>query len=111
VLAVDAAGNQGPPTSVSATIVSGDTAAPTAPANLTVTNTRVGRASLKWTVSTDNVSVTAYRVYRDGTLIKTLTKNSYNDNVAAGSHSWYVKAVDAAGNVSLSSNVVSLTTR
>jgi hypothetical protein len=111
VLAFDAAGNLGPTTSVSVTIASGDSVAPTAPANLTVTNSRAGKAALKWTTSTDNVKVIGYRVYRDGVLLKTVTQKTFNDTVAAGSHYWYVKAIDAAGNVSLSSNVVTMTTR
>jgi hypothetical protein len=111
VLAFDAAGNLGPTTSVSVTMPAGDVAAPTAPTNFTVTNSRAGRAALKWGISTDNVKVTGYRVYRDGVLIKTVTKLSLNDTVAAGLHYWYVKAIDAAGNASLSSNVITMTTR
>jgi hypothetical protein len=111
VRAFDAAGNLGPTTSVSVTIASGDSVAPSAPTKLTVTNTHAGKAQLKWTASTDNVKVTAYRVYRDGILKATITSNRYTDTVAAGSHYWYVKAIDAAGNASLSSNVISMTTR
>jgi hypothetical protein len=111
VLAFDAAGNLGPPTSVSVTIARGDATAPTAPTKLTVTNSKAGKAALKWTVSTDNVKVTGYRVYRDGALVKTTTNRSWTDLVPAGSHNWYVVAVDAAGNVSLPSNTVFLVTR
>jgi len=110
VYALDTSGTPGPATSVSATITSGDSTPPTAPSKLLVTNTTAGKAALKWTASTDNVKVTGYRVYRDGVLVKTVTTKNYNDAVAAGSHSWYVVAIDAAGNVSLPSNTVVLTT-
>jgi hypothetical protein len=111
VLAFDAAGNLGPTTSVSVTIVSGDSAPPTAPTNLTVTNSKAGRAQLKWTASTDNVKVSAYRVYRDGVLKATITSNRYTDTLPAGLHYWVIRAIDAVGNVSLPSNTVTMTTR
>ena len=65
--------------------------------------------ALDWPASTDNVGVTGYRVYRDGNFIATATTTNYVDSgLAAGStHSYYVRAVDAAGNLSVASSTVS----
>jgi len=54
------------------------------------------------------VGVTAYRVYRNNTLIATVTGSvrTYDDRPPKGSHSYRVVAVDAAGNTSPSSNTV-----
>jgi len=68
-----------------------DTQPPTAPANLTATNSTL-QVALTWTASTDNVGVTQYNVYRSTTSgftanasskIGVSTTTSYNDNVAA----------------------------
>lgn len=88
----------------------GDTAAPTPPANLTVTEQTTTSVSLSWTASTDNVGVTGYEVYRDGAdvPIASPTGTSYTDTglAPASTHSYTVKAVDAAGNRSPASNSV-----
>ena len=43
-----------------------DVAAPTAPPNLRVTAVTGNEVDLAWDDATDDVGVTAYRVYRDG---------------------------------------------
>ena len=45
---------------------SGDTQAPTAPANLAFTQPQAGQIRLTWNASTDNVGVTGYDVYANG---------------------------------------------
>ena len=95
---------------------SSDTTPPTAPTNLTATGS-VGKASLSWTASTDNVGVTGYNVYRSTTsgftpsssnLIGTTTTTSYTDSgLAAGTYYYLVTAHDAAGNPSAPSNQAS----
>ncbi|QJD83896.1 DUF4832 domain-containing protein [Cohnella herbarum] len=90
----------------------GDTQAPSAPANLISTGTTASSASLAWSASTDNVGVTGYDVYRGGSLIGSTSSTSYTDSGlnAATAYSYTVKAKDAAGNVSLSSNTLNVTT-
>jgi chitodextrinase len=91
---------------------SGDTTAPTAPTGLRVTSTTSGSVSLAWTASTDNVGVTGYVVYRDGTEAGTSATTSFTDTgLEAGTqHSYTVKARDAAGNTSAASAAVTATT-
>lgn len=50
----------------------GDTTAPTAPANLTVTSKTDTGVSLSWSASTDNVGVTGYIVYRGTQQVSTV---------------------------------------
>jgi bacillolysin len=89
-----------------------DTAAPSAPANLAASGTTATTTNLSWTASTDNVGVTGYNVYRGATLVTTVTGTSYTATglTAATAYTFSVKAKDAAGNLSASSNIVSVTT-
>ncbi|GGM41431.1 cellulose binding domain-containing protein [Dactylosporangium sucinum] len=89
-----------------------DTQAPSVPGSLRVTGTTSSSVSLAWNASTDNVGVTAYDVYRGGTLAATVTGTS---GTVAGlspstAYTFTVKARDAAGNASGASNQVSATT-
>ncbi len=88
-----------------------DTTAPTAPTNLKATLSTSTSAALSWTASTDNRGVAGYRVYRDGTHIRTTTGTTASDSgLSAGrTYRYSVSAYDAAGNVSASA-AVSLTT-
>ncbi len=89
-----------------------DTQAPTAPTNLASSSITSSSVSLSWTASTDNVGVTGYDVYKNGTLLTTVTTTSYSVTglTAATAYSFYVKAKDAAGNVSAASSTISVTT-
>lgn len=92
-----------------------DTTAPTAPTNLTATNVSSSGASLAWNAATDNVGVTAYKVYNGSTLVATTANGStLNYNVtglsANTSYTFTVKAVDAAGNSSSASSAANFTT-
>jgi chitodextrinase len=80
--------------------LTGDTSAPSAPAALTKTAATATQVSLSWSASTDNVGVTGYGVYRDGTLVGSATQTSYAVNgLSCGqSYTFAVDAVDAAGN-------------
>ncbi|GIH17499.1 discoidin domain-containing protein [Rugosimonospora africana] len=114
VRAHDAAGNQsGNSNSVTRTGQSGgDTQAPTAPSNLAYTQPASGQIRLAWGASTDNVGVTGYDVYRDGSLITTVggTTLTYTDSQPdTATVSYYVKAHDAANNQSVASNTVTRT--
>jgi chitodextrinase len=93
-----------------------DTTRPSAPTNLTATPVSGTRVDLNWTAATDNVGVTGYRIFRNGspTPIGTVggATTSYADTtvVPATAYSYTVTAVDAAGNESLLSNSDSATT-
>lgn len=92
-----------------------DTVAPTIPTGLTATAVSSSQINLAWTASTDNIGVTGYEIYRSGNSVKlaTVTTTSFgvtglNPNT---SYSFYVKARDAAGNVSGPSTTVTATTK
>ncbi|MFI5914404.1 cellulose binding domain-containing protein [Dactylosporangium sp. NPDC051541] len=101
-------------TVVTPVATSGDTTPPAAPANLAANPTSGARTTLTWSVATDNVGVTGYNVYRfDGwftsTLLGTTSATSYSASVVSARDQFYVRARDAAGNVSIASNVVFVT--
>jgi chitodextrinase len=80
-----------------------DTTAPSMPATLTKTGSTETQVSMSWTASTDNVGVTGYNVYRNGTLVgSTTTLLSYSvGSLACGtSYEFGVEARDAANNTS-----------
>jgi hypothetical protein len=89
-----------------------DTTAPSVPGGLRVTGTTSSTISLAWNASTDNVGVTGYEVRRDGSTILTSSSTSFTDVglAASSSHSYVVRAFDAAGNRSAFSGSVSGTT-
>ncbi len=110
--AYDGAGNLSQPSSgVGITVPAvTDSTPPTAPANFTAVAFDNTRVDLAWSASTDDVGVRGYTIYRDGALRATTTARSWNDtNVTAGAtHTYYLTAYDAAGNVSGASNTVSV---
>jgi hypothetical protein len=88
-----------------------DTVAPTAP-TLAASGTTSTSTNLSWSGATDNVAVTGYDVYQGASLIGSTASTSYTVTSLTPSttYSFTVKAKDAAGNVSVSSNTVSVTT-
>lgn len=122
--AYDAAGNIGTSATVTVTVSNvADTTPPTAPTNLVAGPPAQGnpkrRVSLSWTASTDNVGVTGYQIWRSTnsagpfSQITTVTTTSYTDGglVSGTTYFYFVKAFDAAGNVSAASNTASATAR
>lgn len=89
----------------------GDTTAPSTPTNLSASGTTATSTNLSWTASTDNVGVTGYDVYSGATLLgnTAATTVPITGLTANTTYSFSVKAKDAAGNASASSNVVSVT--
>ncbi|MEX0275124.1 MAG: fibronectin type III domain-containing protein [Flavobacteriaceae bacterium] len=90
----------------------GDTQAPTAP---TVSSTGQSQTTvdISWTGANDNVGVTNYRVYQDGSVLTTLgnvTTYQVTGLTAATSYDFKVRALDAAGNQSPDSNTLNVTT-
>ncbi|MFI1992146.1 discoidin domain-containing protein [Actinoplanes sp. NPDC020271] len=92
--------------------VSGDSQAPSAPGNLTWTQPASGQIRLNWNASTDNVGVTGYDIYANGQLRTSVAGNvlTYTDSQPdSATVAYYVRAKDAAGNVSGDSNTVTRT--
>ncbi|WP_299670522.1 GEVED domain-containing protein [uncultured Polaribacter sp.] len=89
-----------------------DTEAPTSPSALAGTNVTESAVDLSWTASTDNVGVSNYDVFRNGTNITTVTETIYTATGLAENTSYVftVKAKDAAGNSSNNSNSLTITT-
>ncbi len=89
-----------------------DTEAPTAPTNLIASNTTQTGTNLTWSAATDNVGVTGYDVYKNGTILASTSTTSYNVTglTASTLYTFTVKAKDAAGNNSNNSNTASITT-
>ncbi|MFE5963989.1 discoidin domain-containing protein [Streptomyces sp. NPDC056463] len=110
VRAKDAAGNQSADSNtVTRTGETGDTQAPTAPANLALTEPGAGQIRLTWNASSDDVGVTGYEVYADNTLRGSVAGDAttYTDTQpASATVTYHVRAKDAAGNRSANSNAV-----
>lgn len=88
-----------------------DKSAPTAPTGLTRTISGY-TVRLAWRTSADNVGVTVYTVYRGGFAIGTTTTATAYTDVAAPpgkTHTYTVRATDAAGNLSAGSSGISAT--
>ncbi len=106
-------------TNVTVRASSSDTQAPTTPSNLTATALSSSQINLSWNVSTDNVGVTGYRIYRcqgssctPSTQVGTATTTSYSDTglTANTQYRYRVRATDAASNLSSYSSTRSATT-
>ena len=121
VRAADAAGNLGFYSNVSSatTAQSLDVLPPTVPANLTGTAVSPAQINLSWTASTDDVGVTGYVLQRCqgagcGTwvTIATPTGTTFSDTglTPSTTYRYWVRATDAAGNLSGWSNIVTLAT-
>jgi LPXTG-motif cell wall-anchored protein len=116
VRATDMAGNlSSPSNTVSATTLSAtDTTPPSTPANLSAVPISSSQINLSWNASTDNVGVTGYKIYDADTNaeIATTASTSYSHTgLSSGTtHNYYIKAFDAVGNISSSSNIALATT-
>ncbi|MBM2822070.1 MAG: hypothetical protein HW413_816 [Thermoleophilia bacterium] len=107
VRAYDAAGNVGPAAVASATTPGADTASPSVPTGLKATVKKGRKVVLSWNVSTDNVGVAGYDVYRGGVKVAGPSGPTYSDRPGRGTFTYQVRARDAAGNVSdLSAGIV-----
>lgn len=82
-----------------------DTTAPSAPQNLSVTSVTGSAASLAWGQATDNVGVTGYAIYRNGTKLTTVAGTTYTNTglTPETAYTYAVTALDKAGNESAKS--------
>jgi len=89
-----------------------DTTPPSAPTIEQALANSASQTTVTWTAATDDVGVTAYTLYRNGTAIGTTPTLSYVDTglAAAMTYAYTVTALDAAGNESSPSTAVSATT-
>lgn len=89
-----------------------DTVAPSIPSGVAASSVGATQVNLTWAVSTDNVGVTRYTVYRNGVQAGTPTATGFMDTglTAATAYRYTVAACDAAGNCSAQSSAVSVTT-
>jgi glucose/arabinose dehydrogenase/chitodextrinase len=108
VRAVDAAGNLGAYSPIAQATTQGvpDTTAPSVPTGVSGTATSVSQINLTWTASTDNVAVTGYKIYRNGTQVGTSATTAYSDTglTVNTSYNYTVSAYDAASNNSAQSS-------
>jgi exo-1,4-beta-D-glucosaminidase len=90
----------------------GDDQAPTVPGNLRSTGVTSSSVSLAWDASTDNVGVTGYDVFVNGSQNGTVTGTSTTVSglTANTSYTFTVRARDAAGNTSGQSSQVTAST-
>ena len=90
----------------------GDTSAPSTPGSLSASAVSSSQINLSWSAATDNVGVTGYKVFRNGTQTGTSTGTLYQDvGLSASTTNVYtVQAYDAAGNISSQSSGDSATT-
>jgi chitodextrinase len=112
VEAFDAAGNRSSRTTLTAsTAACTDGTAPSAPTALARTAATTTSVTLGWTPSTDNVGVTGYSLYRDGTAVTTTTSTSYTFTglLCGTTYTLGVEAYDAANNPSSRSSLTTST--
>ena len=105
--AFDAAGNRSSQASTTMTTSAcqappppSDTQPPSAPTNLAESGSTSSSITASWTASSDNVGVSGYRVFVDGSLAGTTATTPYTvSGLSCGSsHQVVVDAYDAAGN-------------
>lgn len=100
----------------SATLPPPDKTAPTIPTNLAKTNATTTSITLSWNASTDSgvgaSGVAGYDLYRNGSLLATVTGLSYTDSGLSTntSYSYTIRATDNAANHSSQSGSVDIST-
>ena len=92
---------------------SADVTPPSVPSGLIANAASSTQINLSWTASTDNVTVTGYKIYRNSTQVATTAGTSFQDTglTPSTSYSYSVSAYDAAGNNSAPSTAASATTQ
>lgn len=105
IIAKDAAGNTSNLSSTLYASTAQDITPPSVPDNLRKTSSTITSVSLAWNAATDDVGVSGYRVYRDGSLVGSPGGTSFTDSGLAvnSTHTYTVSAFDAAANQSAQS--------
>ena len=108
VAAYDAAQNVSNRSATVTVTVVVDTTSPSVPQNVAVQQVSASGATISWATSTDNIGVTGYQVFRNGTQIASATALSYADTgLSVGiTYTYTVTAYDAVGNISGQSSPV-----
>ncbi len=90
----------------------GDKTAPTIPTNLKVTTVSPRQINISWDWSNDATGVKGYKIYRNGTLLKSVTDIAISDTELSPSteYCYTVSAYDAANNESSKSTQACATT-
>jgi chitodextrinase len=112
VAAFDVAGNESDRSDIVSAKTLADTQAPTVPGNVSAQAVSISQINLTWNVSTDNVGVTGYNIYRNGLKVGTSATASFNDTGLAvkATYTYQISAYDAKNNESNKSSQVSATT-
>ena len=76
-----------------------------APTDLTYTVNGLQNVTLEWTAAN---GATSYNIYRNGNIVGSTTTATYQETAPFGTNTYYVRSMDNAGNLSLSSNTVSV---
>lgn len=95
-----------------ATTTLADTAAPSQPLSFGASIFSPTQINLSWASSTDNVGVVGYKVFRNSVQVGTTSAINFSDTgLTAGTpYTYYVEAYDAAGNISINSGSVNIST-
>ncbi len=114
VSAYDAAGNESAKSAqaCATTQAGADVTPPSIPTGLTASAVSSSQINLSWSASTDNVAVMGYKVYRNGSIAKTISGTGTIDSglTASTQYCYQVSAFDAAGNESAKSAQACATT-
>ena len=116
VTALDAIGNESAPSDpvMVTTPAHPDTTSPSPPTTVTAAAVSHTEIDLGWSGAADNVGVTGYQIFRDGALIASVggSPTNYADTGLAPdtTYAYTIRAVDAAGNVSVDSTPASAKT-
>jgi chitodextrinase len=103
ICAVNSAGSSGYSNVAQATTLSpADTIPPSIPTNLTATAVSSSQINLLWNAFTDNVGVAGYKIYRNGSYLRSVTGTLTSDTGLNPStqYCYRVSAFDTAGNES-----------
>jgi hypothetical protein len=89
-------------TAFSVMIVGVDTTPPSTPGTPTLVNSSSTGATITWPLSTDNIGVAGYNIYRNGQLAIKQDKPTFYDTplVPGATYTYTLSAFDAQGNVS-----------
>jgi chitinase len=89
-----------------------DRVSPSAPRYLRATSIDTTSVTLEWNSSSDNVGVDSYDIYRNNEKVGNTNSTTYQTTglLPATTYKFYVKAKDSVGNISKSSNVLTITT-